>query len=85
MIRTSNLKIRVLVKFSKSGLGFGFERTPCVDSDSRFEIRKTLKILDSDSRFVMVSDWFADSDSRFDPNLSNLRILRSRISRFAVH
>ena len=48
MIRTSNLDIRVLVKFSKSDLRFGFERTPCEDSDSRFEIRPSVEYL----RFV---------------------------------
>ena len=53
---------------------FGFERTSCVDSDSRFEIRKTLKILDSYSRFVLLSERLADSNSRFDPNPSYLQI-----------
>ena len=56
--------------------GFRFYNALRPDSDSRFEIRATGTNLDPDSRFVLISEGFADSDSRFDSNISDIRIFR---------
>ena len=52
------------------------ESNSCELFFSQIRFRESSKIQDSVPRFVLLPDKLTHSDSRFDPNLSTLRILR---------
>ena len=68
--------LRFQIRIFKHILKIRLESRIRVNFFSQIRFRESSKIQDSVPRFVLLPDKLTHSDSRFDPNLSTLRILR---------